>query len=369
MVKVRDWKKDGESVGVNLIRRDGDSLICEKDGFIFKVHRSNWPPINLSAAQCLTPTEYFKYQVRKLHGERYDLSPVVFTGVENNVTAICETHGNFSIPAKYFKSTRGCPACGYTSIGEKNRSNTFDFIKKATIIHESTYDYSLVDYKSASSNITVICKVHGKFQTLPHNHLMGKGCSKCGNTRSANAKRLTQDEVISRFLEKHGNVYDYSDVSYQGDAHGQLSIICKIHGKFNQSYANHNSGEGCPSCARENSTLLRSGFIETANRNKRAYIYLINCTSDSENFFKIGITTRDITRRFSGESSLPYKYELLHEHHSDGETVWNLETQLHRHYKSVKYVPLVKFGGMYECFSYIDLQDYKSVLFDKINSS
>ena len=33
--KARDWKKDGESVGVNLIEKDGDTLICEKDGFIF----------------------------------------------------------------------------------------------------------------------------------------------------------------------------------------------------------------------------------------------------------------------------------------------------------------------------------------------
>ena len=36
---------------------------------------------------------------------------------------------------------------------------------------------------------------------------------------------------------------------------------------------------------------------------------------------------------------------------------------------SVKYLPLISFGGMYECFSHIDLQDYKSVLLDKINSS
>ena len=74
MGKARDWKKDGESVGVNLIEKDGDTLICEKDGFIFKIHRSNWPPAKLSPVQCFTSTDYFKYQVKQLHGETYDLS-------------------------------------------------------------------------------------------------------------------------------------------------------------------------------------------------------------------------------------------------------------------------------------------------------
>jgi hypothetical protein len=81
------------------------------------------------------------------------------------------------------------------------------------------------------------------------------------------------------------------------------------------------------------------------------------------------LTQEEVSRRFAGFSSMPYDYELLHKYHSDGESIWNLETQLHRHYKDVKYLPLISFGGMYECFSHIDLQDYKSVLLDKINSS
>ena len=369
MRKARDWKKDGESVGVNFVEKDGDTLICEKDGFIFKIHRSNWPPAKLSPVQCFTPTDYFKYQVKQLHGETYDLSKVVYTGADNNVVATCGKHGDFEIAAKCFKSIRGCPRCGDESVGLKSRSNTDEFVKKATIVHEDTYDYSLVKYTTASSRVTLICKIHGEFETLPYNHLMGKGCRKCGSDRSANLKKLTQEEVIRRFKNTHGDLYDYSMVNYVGDAHGLLQINCKVHGVFRQSYANHNSGEGCPSCAKEMSPRFRSGFIARSVANENACVYLIKCYNETEVFFKIGITTKEVSRRFAGFSSMPYDYELLHKHHSDGESIWNLETQLHRHYKDVKYLPLISFGGMYECFSHIDLQDYKSVLLDKINSS
>ena len=112
---------------------------------------------------------------------------------------------------------------------------------------------------------------------------------------------------------------------------------------------------------------VERGHVGVANEN--ACIYLIKCYNDSEIFFKIGITTREVSRRFAGFTSMPYNYELLHKYHSDGESIWNLETQLHRHYKDVKYVPLISFGGMHECFSHIDLQEYVSVLLAKINSN
>ena len=369
MGKARDWKNDGESVGVNLIEKDGDTLICEKDGFIFKIHRSNWPPAKLSPVQCFTPTDYFKYQVKQLHGETYDLSKVVYTGADDNVVATCGKHGDFEIAAKYFKSIRGCPKCGDESAGLKSRSNTNDFVEKAKSINGNFYDYSLVNYETARTEVTLICPIHGHFQVTPERHLVGRGCKVCGRIRIGQSKRLTQEEVVSRFRQKHGDTYDYSDVVYEGDAHGHLSIICKTHGRFLQSYANHNSGEGCPSCAKEMSPRFKSGFIARSVANENACVYLIKCYNETEVFFKIGITTKEVSRRFAGFSSMPYDYELLHKYHSDGESIWNLETQLHRHYKDVKYLPLISFGGMYECFSHIDLQDYKSVLLDKINSS
>lgn len=65
------------------------------------------------------------------------------------------------------------------------------------------------------------------------------------------AKRLTTQEIISRFENIHGSTYDYSLVNYQGDSK-KVKIICKIHGIFEQQPACHiRQKQGCPKCGRE----------------------------------------------------------------------------------------------------------------------
>lgn len=365
---MRNWEKDGKDAGVNFIEKQGDSIVCEQNGFVFKVHRSNWPPKNLSPSQCLTPNDYFKYQVTKIHGNTYDLSVTNYNGADNNVDAICQVHGKFSIPAKYLKSLRGCPSCGMSRIGELTKSTTSEFINKAKVRHGETYDYSLVDYKSIKENVTIICNTHGVFEIGASNHLDGKGCQLCGRLKSSTARQLTESEVIRRFESIHHDRYDYSLVNYKGDAHDHVDIICSDHGVFAQSYANHYSGKGCPSCAKEYSPRLRSGFIKSYIDKNYASLYLLRCFNDEENFYKIGITTKPLVRRFGGKSAMPYSYETLHLFLADGESVWNLEKVLHRSYKSVKYIPNLSFGGMYECFSDIDVTDYVKLLTDLTHS-
>lgn len=350
---MRDWENDGTKVGLKFIRKEGDSIICEREGFIFSVHRSNWAPLKLSPSQCLTPTEYFKYLVKKVHGDIYDLSETIFTGANSKVIARCTKHGSFSIEANNFTTIRGCPHCGNERSGLLSRDDTAGFIEKANKIHENKFDYSLVKYETAKKPVRIICKTHGEFSMLATNHLSGRGCTICGRETSRQSKVLSQKEVIRRFKDVHKEKYDYSSVVYIGDAHSHLNIICKEHGSFYQSYANHNSGKGCPVCAREFSPRLKSGFVKSYDFKGYASLYLINCFNESENFYKIGITTKSLKHRFAG-TSLPYKYEVIHVHEGTGNNIWNMEKLLHRKYKNVKYIPLIDFGGMYECFSYID---------------
>lgn len=359
MGKRRDWALDIIGTDINFVGMDGNRVLCTKSGFAFHVDRSNWPPIKLSPRQCLDPTGYFKFLVRQLHGDLYDLSPTIFKGADVNVDAICKIHGLFSIPAKHFESSRGCPICGYKNIGISNRNNTEDFIKLAEDRHGKRYEYSAVEYSTALTPVSVICREHGEFKTTPTNHLSGRGCSVCGRLSSTKSRMLTQETVLSRFEQVHKEKYDYSFVDYKGDAHEHLSILCKTHGLFSQSYANHNSGKGCPVCSREFSPRFKSGFVKSYLSKNYASLYLIRCFNETENFYKIGITTKPISRRFSGESSLPYSFEVIYLHIDTGGNVWDLELALHKKYKQLKYIPAIPFGGMYECFTYIDLVDYE----------
>lgn len=47
--------------------------------------------------------------------------------------------------------------------------------------HGARYIYSDTYVQSFHTQITVICRLHGPFLTLPKAHLQGFGCSKCHN--------------------------------------------------------------------------------------------------------------------------------------------------------------------------------------------
>ena len=78
------------------------------------------------------------------------------------------------------------------------------------------------------------------------------------------AKKLTTEEFIKRAREVHGDKYDYSKVEYK-TTRDKITIICPIHGEFEQSPNNHLRGRGCPKCA-NNIKKTSEEFIERANK-------------------------------------------------------------------------------------------------------
>jgi len=70
------------------------------------------------------------------------------------------------------------------------------------------------------------------------------------NNQGGIMKKLTQEEVINRFIVVHGNYYDYSKVKYDG-AYTDVTIICPRHGEFQQAPHNHARKYDCTKCARE----------------------------------------------------------------------------------------------------------------------
>ena len=60
-------------------------------------------------------------------------------------------------------------------------------------------------------------------------------------------KKLSQQQVIEKFIRKHGNKYDYSKVIYI-NAKTKVCVICPTHGEFYQTPDNHVNGQDCPIC-------------------------------------------------------------------------------------------------------------------------
>lgn len=80
--------------------------------------------------------------------------------------------------------------------------------------------------------------------------------------------RLTEEQVIERFTQIHGDLYDYSKMQYISQSK-PITIICKVHGEFNQLPMNHWKGHGCFECSYFHRAASRrkllSQWVEEAN--------------------------------------------------------------------------------------------------------
>lgn len=91
--------------------------------------------------------------------------------------------------------------------------------------------------------------------------------------------KLTREQAIDKFIAKHGDRYDYSEVVYSG-SHDKVKIICEKHGVFEQEPTNHMAGKGCPACRVDSCVAARTTPIETiksrlAQAHGLKYIYYL----------------------------------------------------------------------------------------------
>lgn len=200
----------------------------------------------------LTTDEFISKAV-SIHNNKFDYSKVEYINNSTKIIIICPIHGEFSqIPNSHLLGF-SCLKCHNLNV------TTDDFIKKAIVIHNNNYDYSLVKYKHSKECIKIICPIHGEFEQTPNLHLRGSSCPKCGGTSKSNKK-----EFIEKSNIKHNYLYYYSKTNYI-NSKTKVIIICKIHGEFNQQPDSHLSGNGCPTCSASKGELLINNFLISNN--------------------------------------------------------------------------------------------------------
>jgi len=123
----------------------------------------------------------------------------------------------------------------------------YNFIEKANKMHNNFYLYNKVYYINARSKVIITCPIHGDFEQLPYNHLMGKGCNKCSIDRNKEKFTKKLDEFIIQSNIVHDSKYSYVNSKYVNDSF-KIEILCPKHGAFYQTPNKHLRGQGCPSC-------------------------------------------------------------------------------------------------------------------------
>ena len=233
----------------------------------------------------------FIERANKIHKDRYDYSRVEFKNVESKIEIICSDHGPFHQRLFSHLKGFGCPHCGWAVTAKKLSHSHDRFLEDARRAHGDRYDYSQVEYVNALSKVTIVCHDHGAFGQNPASHIRDVGCPKCGDESTAAKRTRTTEEFLQAANEAHGGRYDYSKVEYKS-SHEKVEIVCAEHGSFWQSPSSHtNIKTGCPGCA-------ASGFDQT----KPGLLYYIAVTTDDgDTQYKIGITNLSVKRRFPKE--------------------------------------------------------------------
>lgn len=155
-----------------------------------------------------------------------------------------------------------------------------EFLEKARKIHGDKFDYSKTKYINASTNIIIICKIHGEFLQTPTKHTTiskkykAQGCPKCSGRR-------TQEEFIAKCNEIHNNKFDYSKVIFT-NCYNKITIICPKHGEFSQRARAHLDKQGCPTCRESQGEKEISKILEKLNLKYIREFKFENCKRKSQ---------------------------------------------------------------------------------------
>ena len=250
-------------------------------------------------ARKFTQSEFIK-KANEIHNNKYNYDKVNYINKRTKVIITCPIHGDFEqLPSGHINGKYGCPLCGHMLISTSLKKPTKKFIAEANIVHNNTYDYTLItdELVGTRTKIPIVCPKHGIFYQRVDIHLSGCICKKCSNElKSLNTKGI--------FKSNSGWTY---------------------------------------------SSWEKAGTL--SNNFKAFSMYVLECYNDSEKFYKIGKTFTSITDRYAGSSMMPYEWKLYFIASGESRKISKLEQLFHNCLKEFKYLPKIEFGGWTECFS------------------
>lgn len=244
------------------------------------------------------------------------------------------------------------------------------FANKCNKIHNHRFNYDKIEYFGNKCLLNIECKRHGIFKQRAINHLCGSICPKCQKENHSINLTWSYKDFIKRANQVHNFKYNYKNTIFI-NTRTKLKILCELHGEFIQRPSDHLSGAGCRKCGNlvlsnfhknKSNAWIYGNWYKAALRSKifdSFKVYVIKCWNKDEIFYKVGKTYNTINRRFIQSKYMPYKYEILKVFENvelteqSSREISEKEQQLKNYNKEHKYIPKIKFGGMYECFSEI----------------
>lgn len=249
------------------------------------------------------------------------------------------------------------------------RYTTEDFIRNSKKKFKDKFTYDNTHYITMKDNIIITCNIHGNIETSANSHLVSKtGCSFCGNELQSNKKRMSLEEFIYRANIVHNYKYDYSKTEYINSKR-KIIIICNCGNEFLQAAGEHLYGAGCPKCGLKHS-VNNGGWSKSewiaSQKDRISKLYVVKIIYDNEEFIKIGITHKRVSKRLYPilkllDNSCYEEIKVIKS--ADAGLIYDKETHSKKTLKKFRYKPSVKFSGHTECYKITpEVLDYISTL-------
>jgi len=175
-----------------------------------------------------------------------DFSSNGYVGATEKIAFTCKIHGVQQGLVDNIKKRTGtaCTSC----IRHQNKASKLHEAVSKLKTRFSDMDFSRFNPALLNAKSTVVCPVHNEFQVSPDSMAANKyGCSKCGDAKTAEGKRLGFESFQIRALKAHSGMYTYKKADYI-DTTTPMTIHCPAHKEFMQKPTNHLAGQGCPEC-------------------------------------------------------------------------------------------------------------------------
>lgn len=188
--------------------------------------------------------------------DRYNYSQVGWiNSTKDVITVYCKEHKcHFEqLVSTHLKGHANCKECIKESIRKDKLKPLEYYLDKAKSIHGNKYSYhTITNYTHSKAKVDIWCNTcKDTFPLTLADHVNNKtGCSTCAHTINGLNKRLSLEEVLRRFKNKHGYKYAYNFVEYTGQE-CIVDIVCPKHGIFPQRPSDHWRGDGCRWCGYE----------------------------------------------------------------------------------------------------------------------
>lgn len=157
------------------------------------------------------------------------------------------------------------------------------------------------------TKLNYVCKKYGHIGEMEIcNIISGQGCSMCKGEILSLAQSSSTKKFIENSVKIHGNLYDYSKVSYK-NSQTPVEIICKKHNEsfWKRPNLHIHKKQGCPLCSVERvesvaSTEITNFLIENKIKFNKEQTFS-DCKNKNLLRFDFYLTEYDVCIEFDGK--------------------------------------------------------------------